>query len=181
MKFYLSLHLFYFENTFRTGDTMDILIQFVFKRLDNTLGTFKTIYLSKGKHFQAALFNTVSSYFYFITIKNMTKSDSNAMMLALCFAVFLGTYIPGLIIKRTERDSLFIFDVTADTMEKGIAFADNVRVNNIPIRTCTVYGANMVKTLSCTIYCPTRHESSLVESLLQEGFKWNVSVPKATP
>lgn len=156
---------------------MELLIQFIFKMFDNILSTCKTISLSKGRHFLAALFAATANVFYLITVKAMTKSDSDLLIYVLSAAVFIGTYLPGIIIRKTKHDDLYIYNITADTMENGKKFADAIREHNIPIKTYKAYDSNMNKTLSCEIFCSTKEESSLVDSLMMPHFKYNISIP----
>lgn len=156
---------------------MEILLQFIFKLADNALSTCKTICLSKDQNFRAALFAAVANYFYLTTIKAMSRSDSELLLYALCFAVFLGTYLPGTILKKAKRDTLYIFSITADNMENGKKFADIIRDNNIPIKTYKAYDSYMRKTLSCDVYCSTKVESSIVEQNIMPNFKYNVNIP----
>lgn len=156
---------------------MEILFQFIIKILDNVLGTFKTIYISKEKYFYGALFNALSSYFYFIAIAKMTKSNSQLMIIVMCIAVFIGTFLPGITIKRSERDKLYIFDITADTFSNGTYFADKIREHNIAIKTYKAYDSQMTPTLSCKVYCMNKEESRVVNSLIKPNFKYNIYTP----
>lgn len=156
---------------------MEILTSFILRILDNSLGTCKTIFISKGKYFLGALFNAFSSFFYLFALVQLTKSNNIYSIIAMCLATFIGTYVPGKLIKKSERDRLFIFDVTADTLESGKLFADSIRNINIPIKTYMAYDSNMNKTLSCKVYCNTKEDSIAVEKLIRPNFKYNVYMP----
>lgn len=154
-----------------------IIIAFVLKLLDNSLGTAKTIFLAKEKYFLGSLFNAVGTFFYLIAIVSVAKTSNIASIFAMCVATFLGTLIPSFIIKKSEPEKLFVFDITADNLENGKKFADSLRKKNIPVRTYFTYDKKMNKTLACNVYCSTKEESKIVESLIQPGFKWNLYVP----
>lgn len=156
---------------------MQILYSFILKMLDNFLSTAKTISINKEKYFLGALFNAVSTFFYLVAIVQLTKANSLHSIIAMCVATFIGTYLPGLMLKKSERDKLFIFDVTADTLERGKEFADIVRDNNIAIKTYSSYDSEMNKVLSCKIYSLTRSESKVINSLIPKEFKYHVYVP----
>lgn len=156
---------------------MEILTSFILRILDNSLGTCKTIFISKGKYFLGALFNALSSFFYLFALVQLTKSNNIYSIIAMCLATFIGTYVPGKLIKKSERDKLFIFDITSDTLENGKEFADSVRRINIPIKTYMTYDSNMQKTLSCKVYCNTKEDSTAVEYLIKPNFKYNVYMP----
>ena len=158
---------------------IEIGIAFALKIADNTLGTFKTIFIAKGKYVMASVFNAASTMFYLLAIVRITSSNSFASMLAMCAATFLGTLLPSFLLKKTERDKLYIFDITADTMEAGFDFADTLRSSNIAVNTSPVYNKNMEKTLAIKAYCPSKESSRKVIELLEgkDNFKYNVYAP----
>jgi len=165
-----------FGNTINWVSFGGIVLAFILKLLDNSLGTAKTIFLAKGKYLLGSLFNALSTFFYLAAIVSVAKTSSMAGVIAMCVATFLGTLIPSLIIKKAEPERLFIFDITADTLESGKAFADELRERNIPVRTYFTYDKKLNKTLACNIYCSTKEESKLVESLIRPNFKWHLIV-----
>lgn len=156
---------------------MEALLVFIFKILDNALSTAKTVFISKEKYFSGSLFNALSFLFYALAFSKALKDDSMFTTISMCVAVFIGTYLTGVLFKRSERDKLFIFDITSDTFESGIEFADTIRKNNIAIKTHISYDSNLNKTLSCKVYCLTKEESKVVNLLIPPGFKYNVYIP----
>lgn len=92
----------------------------------------------------------------------------------MCVATFLGTLLPGILIKKSERDKLYIYDITANNLENGKHFADIIREYNIPIKTYVSYDSDMKKVLSCKIYCPGRLESKIILESIPELFKYHV-------
>lgn len=156
---------------------MEILIVFVLKLLDNTLGTMKNIYLARGKFFFSSLLAALSTTIYMIAVVRMAKSDGILSIMAICAATFIGTLIPGFAVKKTEKEKLHIFDITADTMHNGKEFADILRSANITIKTSVVYDKTMIKTLSIKAYCANREESKMVNKVIYPAFKYNVYAP----
>ena len=156
---------------------MEILIVFIYKMLDNALGTAKTIYLSKEKYLSGSLFNALSFLFYTLAFSKALKDDSILTTISMCVAVFVGTYLTGYMFKLTERDKLHIYDITSDTFETGKKFADTVRKYNIVIKTYKSYDSHMNRTLSCKVYCLTKEESKIINNLIPQGFKYNVYTP----
>ena len=155
----------------------EIAIAFILKLLDNSLGTAKTIFIAKGQYFLGSLFSAVGTLFYLLAIVRITKTSNIAGIIAMCIATFVGTLATSLFIRRVEPEKLFVYDITADTLENGKAFADALRARNIPVRTYLTYDKHMKKTLACNVYCSTKEESKMVEELLQPGFKWNTYIP----
>ena len=156
---------------------MQILISFILKAVDNGLSTAKTIYINKEKYFIASLLNGMATFFYLVAIVQLTKTNSIANIIAMCVATFIGTLLPGIMVRKSERDKLYIFDITSDSLESGKKFADEVRKHNVAIKTYKSYDNNMNKILSCKVYCTTKEETKIVNSLIQPNFKYNIYVP----
>lgn len=155
-----------------------ILMAFILKLIDNALSTAKTIYLHKERYVLGATLNSASTFFYLVAIVQVAKSNDMFSIIAMCIATFIGTLLPGLIMKKSERDKLFIYDITTDDLDRGKSFADLIRENNIAITTHVSYDSEMDKVLSCKVYCPTKIESRLVDDLLEPtGFKYNKYIP----
>lgn len=156
---------------------MTPLMAFVLKIFDNGLGTAKTIYINKEKYVLGAALNAFSTFFYLVAIVELTKNNDMKSIIAMCVATFIGTYLPGVLIKKSERDKLWIFDITADSLENGKEFADTIRTHNIAIKSYSSYDSAMNKVLSCKVYCSTKGESRLVNKIIPKQFKYNVYVP----
>jgi|GEM_PF-1157780 len=156
---------------------MEIFIVFLLKLIDNTLGTMKTICLSREKFFFSSLLAAMSTTVYMIAVVRIAKSDGILSIIAICTATFIGTLVPGLIAKKSEKDRLFIFDITADNMDSGKEFADILRSANIATKTSVVYDNMMKKTLSIKAYCANRSESKVVNEIIYPNFKYNVYAP----
>ena len=157
----------------------EILIAFSLKMADNALGTVKTLFLSKGKYFSASLFASLSTLFYLFAIVRIANSNDIYSIVAMCVATFFGTLFPCFVIKRSEKEKLYIFDVTSDTMENGKIFADTLRGENVAVNTSVVYNRDMAKTLMCKVYCSSKEQSKMVNEMLKKNkdFKYNIYVP----
>ena len=161
---------------------MDIIIAFILRLLDNSLNTAKTVFISKEKYLYGAIFASASTFFYLIALVRVVKDNSIWSILAICLATLIGTYLPGNLIKRSEKDKLFIFDITGKTFEYGKEIADTLREANIAIRTELAYDHELEKTLVCKVYCQTKQESTQVIELLnnvnnKHKVKWHVYTP----
>lgn len=182
LRYYLTLvilmaRVFYFFIATEIGGNMEILIVFLLKLLDNTLGTMKNIYLARGKFYFSSLLAALSTTIYMVAVVRMAKSDGVLTIIAICAATFIGTLIPGLAVKKSEKEKLYIFDITADNMNSGKEFADILRTENIAIKTSVVYDNMMIKTLSIKAYCANKKESKMVNENLNPAFKYNVYAP----
>lgn len=155
-----------------------ILTSFVFKLLDNTLSTMKSIYLHKEKYIKSAILNAGSTFFYLVAMKNVITNDSFGGIIAMVVATFLGSIVPSMLIDRFEEDTLYIFEVTSNTLEEGKQFAEEVRQYNLPIKTLIAYNENHKKVLSCKIYCSNKTESLIVKGMIPKHFKYNAYAPR---
>ena len=155
----------------------EIIMVFMLKLIDNALATVKTIYIQKEKYLISAIFNALSTFFYLVAIVQVSKSSNLSGIIAMCLATFIGTYLPGIIIKKSEGDKLFIFDITSDNLELGRAFADNVRTLGIPIKTYSTYNNNMEKILTCKIYCATKEDSQKILDIMPTTFDYYINLP----
>ena len=158
---------------------IEVTIAFLLKMADNALSTVKTIFLTKGRHVLASIFAGISTLFYLLAIVRIASSNNIWSILAMCFATFLGTLLPCFIIKKSERDKLYIFDITSDTLENGKEFADVLRAKNVAVNTSIVYDRDLNKTILCKVYCASKEQSKMVQEILKDKpeFKYNIYVP----
>ena len=156
---------------------MEILIVFLLKLIDNTLNTMKTIYLGRERFYFSSLLAALSTTVYMLAVVRIAKSEGVYSILAICAATFIGTLVPGLMVKKSEKDKLYIFDITADNLDSGKEFADILRSENIATKTSVVYDNMMTKTLSIKAYCSNRKESKIVNEIINPSFKYNVYTP----
>lgn len=155
---------------------IEIVQAFMTKIMDNGLGTFKSIYLNKEQYFRGALFAAASTFFYLVGVKQVVTGGW-VVIGVMTLATFVGTLLPGIFIKRTQRDRLWIFEITASSMEAGKEFADTLRELNLAVKTEKVRNSDLNKVLSCSIYCNSKDESRIVKNLLPKDFKRNILVP----
>lgn len=155
----------------------EIILVFTLKLIDNGLSTVKTIYMQKEKYLTSAIFNALSTFFYLVAIVQISKSNNLFSIVSMCIATFIGTYLPGIVIKKSEGDKLFIFDITTDNLEEGKLFADKIRELKIPIKTYSSYDSDMNKVLTCKIYCSTKLDSQNVLDTMPDTFKYYIHLP----
>lgn len=160
-----------------TEQWVGLSIIFGLNLLNNTFSTLKTLYLAKDKYFAAGLANTVGTYFYLVALVKVARDSDPLGIIAMCAATFIGTYIPGVAVKRAEGDKTFIFDITADGVESGELFASRMIDSGLPVKSSIVFDKHMHETVEIKVFCQTKEESRIVKAALPEEFKWNVYVP----
>lgn len=156
---------------------MEILIVFILKLIDNTLNTMKNIFLIKEKFLVSSLLAALSTAVYMVMVMKMAKTEGIISIIAIFAATFIGTLVPGVAVKKTEKDKLYIYDITADNINNGKEFADILREANIATKTSIAYNNEMYKTLSIQAYCSNREESRMVNDHISPAFKYNVYAP----
>jgi len=156
---------------------MEILIVFILKLIDNTLGTMKNIFLIKEKFFISSLLAALSTAVYMFMVIKMAKTDDVISIIAIFTATFIGTLIPGIAVKKIEKEKLYIYDITADNIDNGKEFADILREANITTKTSIAYNNVMDKTLSIKAYCSNKKESRMINDIISPTFKYNVYIP----
>lgn len=156
---------------------MELILLFIVKLIDQALTTTKSIFVAKGRYLIGAVLNAICTSLYFILIVKVTQSDGIMSIIVVSIASFIGTYLSGTLIKKSEPDKLFIFRVTPSSLESGKQFADEIRNNNLAIHTTVCYDKDMNKNLFCEIYCKTKEESKTVMDLIPGTYKYHIQNP----
>lgn len=153
------------------------LIIFSFTLLNNIFATCRTIFVAKEKYWLSSLAAGISCLFNSLALIKAVSSGNLIEISAMCIGTFIGNLIPGLIIKKTEKEKMYIFDITSDTLENGMSFAETIRDLNIPIRTTKVHNMQNEKTIVCKVYCQSKEESRIVKENIPNTFIWTIHVP----
>ena len=154
-----------------------IITTFLLKFLDCSLSTIKNVFLIKEKYFISAICNSLASVLFIFVADLMANSNSTDKVfiaLAIFFANLTGSYFPPKILDRMESDRLFIFTITAPSLNEGIDFADRLKKFNIPLSTSVIYNNKTEKTLSIQAYSRTKEHSSIIASNLTEEYKYHI-------
>lgn len=152
---------------------MELILAFVIKTLDNALSNAKTIFIAKGRYLIGSFFNAGAFFFYSVALSQMIKSDSFSYIFMMCLAVFVGTYSSGILIKKSEKDKLFVYEITPNDIEQGKSFAFFLRTSGIPVITSYAYDFDNDRVLIIKAFCSTRKQSSLVDDMIPKEFKFH--------
>lgn len=153
---------------------------FLYKLLDCTFSTLKTILLYKNRKFLSAILNSMATFVYLTMMVKLVKDNNLVSVLLITLATFIGTYFPALLLERLEGDKVWIFNITPDTNENGKVFADKIRENNLPILTYKGFNDNKEPVLCSKVFSETKATSKLIESLIPDNFKYHILEVKAT-
>jgi len=154
-----------------------VFTTFLLKFFDCALSTIKNVFLVKEKYFLSSVCNSISAMLFIFVADIMANSateDKWIIALIVFVANFTGSYFPPKFLNRIEADRMFIFNVTADTLENGMIYADKLKELNIPVSTSVVYDSNTNKTLRITAYSENKQQSSIITHYLKDEFKYHI-------
>ena len=150
-----------------------LAVIFVCKIFDCAFSTLKTILLCQDKYFLSAMCAAISVVFFVFTV----QQGGLEAYIAIGIATFLGNYLPPKVVERLSSDKMFIYEITSDTLERGIEFADKLRELNIPLSTDTALDSNKNKVLVCKVYSASKVTSRMIMDNKPEEFKYNAVTP----
>lgn len=153
---------------------MELLLLFTLKLLDCSIGTFKNIFMIKGKNFLSSLCNTVAMYFYLTMLTNLNKNTTIQGIIVICIATFIGSILPQLVSDKLSKDNAWVFNITPSTNELGKYLADDLRDNNIPIHTFKGYNDNKEQVLCIKAFSESKIDSILLEQLIPKECKYHI-------
>lgn len=154
-----------------------IFTTFFLKFLDCSLSTIKNVFLIKEKYFLSSVCNSIAAVLFIFVADLMANSDSENKIyiaFAIFFANLLGSYFPPKLLDRFEADRLFIFTITAPTLDKGIEFADKLKEFDIPLSTSVIYDGDTKKTLQIQVYSKTKYKSNIIYKYLTDEYKYHI-------
>ena len=111
---------------------------------------------------------------YAVSLLYAFQSEFYSGLIALGLATFVGSYIPAKFMERLEKDKLYMYEITSNTLNDGKKFADTLRDCNIPVSTSIVHDKKMNKVLMCRVYSQSKCDSRTVEGLIPEAFKYTI-------
>jgi hypothetical protein len=132
----------------------------------------------KNKYILSALFNALSSFFYFLLIVKLSKTNDMLSIIVVSFSVFLGTLLPQYLMEKFQKDAVWVYEITPTSPTKARELADTLRENNVPVTTVVAYTKEKEKTLHLRAYSQSKEYSKLIEDLIPETCMFSVSEVK---
>jgi hypothetical protein len=111
---------------------------------------------------------------YSMSLIYVFHDNSLSSLVALSLATLVGSYLPAKAMERLEKDKLYVYEITSDTLDSGKEFADSLRNYNIPVSTTAVRNKSFNKVLLCKVYSQSKSVSKLIENLIPLEFKWSI-------
>ncbi|NFF75956.1 hypothetical protein FCV38_02885 [Clostridium sporogenes] len=153
---------------------LELLLLFILKVIDCCFTTFKTLLLIRNKDFASSLCMAISQFFYLTILVKIAKNDTILDILVVCLGAFIGSYIPKFIIRRTDKDKTWIYEILPQSTQQSQKIADILRDNNLEVFTTKGYNFDVDKILTIKAFSNNKEESNLIESLIPKDVSFHV-------
>jgi uncharacterized protein YebE (UPF0316 family) len=154
---------------------MELVILFMLKILDTTLGTLKNIFLIKNKIFLSALCGTLAAYFYLTMLTNLAKDSTDIAILVVCSGVFIGSYFPQMVVEKREKDKVYVFDVLPYENAIGKQIADELKELNYIVHPYRGYNEAKQEVLCSKVFSKTKKDSIIIENIIEDRCTYTVT------
>ncbi|NCI19940.1 hypothetical protein EJM73_08505 [Clostridium botulinum] len=153
---------------------IQLLILFVLKMLDCAISTLKSLLLIKRKDFLSSLCSALSQFFYLTLLVKITKDNSNLGIFVICLGALIGSYLPKFIIRHTDKDKTWIYEIIPQSTQQSQEIADMLRNNKLEIFTIKGYNFDVDKILTIKAFSNNKEESNLIENLIPKDVSFHV-------
>ncbi|EQB4340951.1 hypothetical protein ACYJ2U_001669 [Clostridium botulinum] len=153
---------------------MTLLILFILKILDSGISAAKTLLLIKEKDFLSSICTALSQFFYLTLLVKITKDNSSLGIFVICLGALIGSYLPKFIIRRTDKDKTWIYEILPQSTKQSQEIADILRNNNLEVFTIKGYNFDVDKILTIKAFSNNKQESILIESLIPKDTPFHV-------
>ncbi|QDY27109.1 hypothetical protein [Clostridium botulinum] len=153
---------------------LELLLLFFLKVIDCCFTTFKTLLLIRNKDFASSLCMAISQFFYLTILVKIAKNDTILGILVVCLGAFIGSYIPKFIIRKTDKDKTWIYEILPQSTKQSQEIADILRNNNLEVFTTKGYNFDVDKILTIKAFSNNKQESILIESLIPKDTPFHV-------
>lgn len=153
---------------------LELLLLFILKVIDCCFTTFKTLLLIRNKDFSSSLCMAISQFFYLTILVKIAKNDTTLGILVVCLGAFIGSYIPKFIIRKTDKDKTWIYEILTQSTKQSQEIADILRNNNLEVFTTKGYNFDVDKILTIKAFSNNKQESILIESLIPKDVSFHV-------
>ncbi len=99
------------------------------------------------------------------------------MYATIFLATFLGNYLPPKLLHYLDKDKLFLYEVTSQDLETGMAFADKLREYDLQVNTNICFNNSREKTVTVRVYSKSKTTSKLIEKSIPPSFNYNIITP----
>lgn len=152
-----------------TGIT-HLVILFLAKVLDNTLGTAKTILVQRNRCFLAGVALGLSNFIYLSITKNIVTSDSNLALVIVSIASGVGCCLAVAINNRFSKEKTYVNVIMSDNKKAMQDFRDFLADHHITNVANDSYTLDWsAKTITITAYADTKSQSRLIDEYIENS------------
>lgn len=147
--------------------TLYLLILFLAKVLDNTLGTAKTILVQRNRCVLAGIALGLSNFIYLSITKDIVTSDSGVALVIVSIASGVGCCLAVAISNHFSKDKTYVNVIMSDDVDEMKQLRDFLAENKITNVASDSYTRDWSrKTLTITAYAETKDQSRLIDNYI---------------
>ena len=150
--------------------TLYLVILFLAKVLDNTLGTAKTILVQRNRCVLAGIALGLSNFIYLSITKNIVTSDSSLALVIVSIASGVGCCLAVALSNRFSKEKTYVNVIMSDNKEAIKEFRDFLAQHHITNVANDSYTLDWsTKTITITAYAETKVQSRLIDTYIENS------------
>lgn len=147
-----------------------LIILFLAKVLDNTLGTAKTILVQRNRCILAGAALGLSNFIYLSITKDIVTSNSSLALAIVSIASGVGCCLAVAMSNRLSKDRTYVNVIMSDDKEAMKMFRDFLAEHHITNVATDSYTLDWrTKTITITVYANTKAESRLIDEYIENS------------
>ena len=150
-------------------EILTLFCLFIFKCIDNCLGTAKTLLVQRNKGILAGIALALSNFIYFCITKNIVESDGFLSIITVSIASGVGCCLAIAFNNKFSKDRTYVNVLLSDDIEEMKKLRDFLAANKITNVINDTYDLNWDKTLSITAYAETKDQSRLIDEYVKNN------------
>lgn len=150
--------------------TLYLVILFLAKVLDNTLGMAKTILVQRNRCVLAGIALGLSNFIYLSITKNIVTSDSSLALVIVSIASGVGCCLAVALSNRFSKEKTYVNVIMSDNKEAMKEFRDFLAQHHITNVANDSYTLDWsTKTITITAYAETKVQSRLIDTYIENS------------
>lgn len=147
---------------------LHLIVLFLAKVLDNTLGTAKTILVQKNRCVLAGIALGLSNFIYLSITKEIVSADSGVALIVVSVASGVGCCLAVAISNHCSKEKTYVNVILSDNLEEMKLLRDFLAEKKITNVVSDSYTREWTKTLAITAYAETKEQSLYIDKYLKE-------------
>ena len=147
-----------------------LIFLFIFKMIDNLLGTAKTLLVQRNRAVLAGLALGFSNFIYLFITKEIVTSDNMISLIIVSIASGVGCCLAVQLSNRLSKDKTYVNVIMSDNIDAMKELRDFLAEHHITNVVSDSYTLDWNrKTLTLTAYAETKNDSILIDKYLQDS------------